>query len=60
MNRRALGITLLVVGIVFLLVALGADLVGLGTGTSLGPQRVTGAVTGLLIAGAGAALRAVH
>jgi hypothetical protein len=59
MNRRALSITLLVVGIVVLLVALGADLVGLGGGLSFGPQQAAGAATGAIVAAAGATLKAV-
>jgi hypothetical protein len=60
MNRRTLGITLLVVGLVVFLVALGADLVGLGGAPSLGPTQVTAAIIGAAVAIAGVLLRAVR
>ena len=56
MNRRTLGVTLLALGVTVLLVALAADLVGLGSG----PRQVTGTVAGAVIAAAGVLLHAVR
>jgi len=58
MNRRALGVVLLVLGVLVLLMALGADLLGLGTGPSFGPRQVAGAVVGAVVAVCGLLLRA--
>jgi len=54
MNKRALGVTLSVIGVVVLLVALGADLVGLGSAAAFGPRQAAGAVAGATIAVVGA------
>ncbi|MDI7278016.1 MAG: hypothetical protein QME94_18710 [Anaerolineae bacterium] len=59
MSRRAVGITLLALGPVVLLVALVADLVGLGSGASIAHQQLAGAAAGVAITVGGAALRAV-
>jgi cytochrome c biogenesis protein CcdA len=49
MNKKTLGIAALVVGIVFLLVSLGADVLGIGQ-PGFGTRQITGAIIGAAIA----------
>ena len=60
MDRRALSITLLVTGLVAVLIALGASLLGLcgEEGFTLG--RVAGAAAGAALAAAGAGMRVLR
>ena len=58
MSRKVLSLNLLVLGIVVLLVALGADLVGLGSGPFLGSRQAAGTAFGAVVAAVGVVLRA--
>ena len=52
-NNKTIGTVLLIVGVIVLIVSLGADAIGLGGGARFGGQQILGAVVGviLLIAG---------
>ncbi len=50
---RPLSIGLVVLGLVVLLVFLGADALGIGEGTAIGWKQISGAVVGLVIAASG-------
>lgn len=58
MNKRTLGVILLVVGVIVLLVALGADVVGLGSSQAFGFKQIIGAVVGVVVAAVGGVLMA--
>ena len=58
MSKRAPGIVLLVLGIVVLLVALGADVVGLGNASAFGTKQIIGVVAGVVIGAVGITLLA--
>ena len=50
MNKKNLGIALLVVGIVVLLLSLTADMIGIGGAPGLGIKQILGAGTGVVVA----------
>ena len=50
MNKKNLGIALLVVGIVLLLLSLAADMIGVGAGPGFGIKQIVGAATGVVAA----------
>lgn len=50
---RPLSIGLVVLGLVVLVVFLGADALGIGEGTAIGWKQISGAVVGLVIAASG-------
>ena len=54
MSRRTQGIVLMVVGVVIVIVSLGADAMGLGAKPGLGVKQALGAVAGVIILGIGA------
>ena len=49
MNKKTIGIALLVVGVVLLIVSLTADMIGLGV-PGLGLKQIAGIVGGVVIA----------
>jgi len=55
-NIRTLGIILLAIGIVMLVLAIGADVIGLGHTRSFGFKQIAGAVIGVLVATIGSFL----
>ena len=53
-NTKTIGTVLLVVGVILLIVSLGADVLGLGEGGNrFGTQQILGAVVGLILLIAG-------
>jgi hypothetical protein len=50
MNKKNLGIALLVVGIVVLLLSLAADMIGIGGAPGFGYKQILGAVAGVVAA----------
>ena len=50
MNKKNLGIALLVVGIVVLLLSLTADMIGIGARPGFGPYQILGAAAGMVAA----------
>jgi hypothetical protein len=48
-------VILLVVGVALFFVSLTADAIGIGEGTAIGWEQITGCTVGLVIAGIGAA-----
>jgi hypothetical protein len=50
MNTRTIGIVVLVVGVILLLVSLGADLIGVGTRNAFGYKQIIGTVVGGVLA----------
>jgi len=46
-------VILLVVGVLFFLICLAADAVGIGEGTGIGWKQITGAVVGVIVAAVG-------
>jgi len=55
-NIRTLGIILLAIGIVMLVLAIGADVIGLGQTRAFGFKQIAGAVIGVLVATIGSFL----
>jgi hypothetical protein len=55
-NKRTLGFILLAAGVVILVVALGADALGLGQANAFGFKQIAGAAVGVLVALVGAVL----
>ena len=53
MNRKALGMISMLVGVVLLLASLMADYVGLGGAPGFGTRQVVGAACGAIVAMAG-------
>jgi hypothetical protein len=50
MNKKNLGIVLLVVGIVLLLLSLTADMIGVGAVPGFGTKQIVGAAAGVVVA----------
>jgi len=48
-SKKTVGIVLLVVGIVVLLLSLGADVIGLGGWLGFGPRQIVGTVVGAIV-----------
>ncbi len=48
-EKKKTGIILLVVGIIILVLSLGADSVGLGEGTRFGYKQVAGTIAGAIV-----------
>jgi hypothetical protein len=48
-NTKTVSTVLLIVGVVVLIVSVGADALGLGGGTRFGGQQILGAVAGLAL-----------
>ena len=55
-NIRTLGVILLVIGVMLLVLAIGADAIGLGQTRAFGFKQVAGAVVGVLLATIGSLL----
>ena len=55
-SKRIVGIVLLVVGVVVLVLALAADMIGLGGFSGFGRSQIAGAVVGAIAAVAGLVL----
>jgi hypothetical protein len=53
MNRKWLGIILLVVGVVLLILSVVADMIGIGGAPGFGYKQIAGVIVGILLAGAG-------
>ena len=53
MNKKQLGVALLVIGVVILLLSLLADSIGIGGAVRFGYRQIAGAVVGVIIAIAG-------
>lgn len=52
-SKRTIGTGLLVVGVILLIVSLGADVIGLGGGARFGGQQILGAIVGIVLIVAG-------
>ncbi len=50
MNKKNLGIALLVVGIIVLVVSLAADAIGIGGAPGLGYKQILGSIAGVVAA----------
>ena len=50
MDKKQLGIVLLVVGVIILLVSLLADTIGIGGAARFGYRQIAGAVVGVILA----------
>jgi hypothetical protein len=58
MGKKTAGTVLLAVGIVILVVSLGADLIGIGgINPVFGPQQIAGTIVGAIVAVVGLVLR---
>jgi len=55
-NIRTLGVILLAIGVMLLVLAIGADVIGLGQTRAFGFKQVAGAVVGVLLATIGSLL----
>jgi len=53
MNKKNLGILLLVAGVVLLIASLAADVVGLGQAAVFGYKQIAGAIVGVIVAAVG-------
>ena len=53
LNKKTIGIILLVVGVVLLLVSVFADQIGIGSTAGFGYKQIAGSVAGIVIAIAG-------
>ena len=53
MNKKNLGIALLVIGIVVLILSLAADMIGIGGAPGFGTKQILGAVAGVVVAAVG-------
>lgn len=51
--NRPLSLGLVALGLLVLVIFLGADALGIGEGTAIGWKQISGAVVGILIAGIG-------
>jgi hypothetical protein len=49
-NRKTLGIILLVVGIVLLVLSLTADMIGIGSTAGFGYKQIAGSIVGVVVA----------
>ncbi|MBI5963112.1 MAG: hypothetical protein HY863_06540 [Chloroflexi bacterium] len=49
-NRKTIGITLLVVGVILLIGSLAADAIGLGAAPGFGYRQIAGSVAGAVVA----------
>jgi hypothetical protein len=57
-NKKTVGIVLLVVGVVILVLSLAADPLGIGAGNVVfGPRQIVGTIVGAVLAVAGLVLR---
>ncbi len=52
-SKRTIGTALLVVGVILLIVSVGADTIGLGGGGRFGSQQILGTIAGLILIVAG-------
>ena len=52
-NNKTIGTVLLVAGVILLIVALGADVIGLGGDARFGVRQILGTVVGIILIGAG-------
>jgi len=50
MSKRTMGIVALIIGIVIVVVALGADVIGVGARSAIGWKQILAAVLGVAIA----------
>ena len=58
MNKKTLGVILLVVGVVILILSLAADPLGIGAGNVVfGPRQIAGTIVGAVLAVVGLILR---
>ena len=55
-NIRTLGVILLAIGIMMLVLAIGADVIGLGQTHAFGFKQIAGTVAGVLVATIGSLL----
>lgn len=55
-NIRMLGVILLAIGLVMLVLAVGADMIGLGQAHAFGTKQIAGVVAGVLVAAVGSFL----
>ena len=55
-NVRTLGVILLAIGLVMLVLAVSADVIGLGQAHAFGTKQIAGAVVGVLVAAIGSLL----
>ena len=55
-NIRTLGVILLAIGVMTLVLAIGADVIGLGQTHAFGFKQIAGAVAGVLVATIGSFL----
>ena len=55
-TKKKIGIALLIVGIVFLIISVAADAIGLGHDPGFGNQQITGTAAGAIVAIVGAIL----
>jgi hypothetical protein len=53
MNKKTLGIILLLVGIVLVILSLAADMIGIGGSAGFGYKQIAGTVVGVVVAVAG-------
>jgi hypothetical protein len=49
-NKKTIGIALLAVGVIVLIISLGADLIGIGGAAGFGYKQIIGAVVGVIVA----------
>lgn len=57
MNKKTIGIVLLVVGLAVLVLSLAADLIGIGRNPMFGYNQIIGAVVGAIVGVVGLILR---
>jgi hypothetical protein len=50
MDKKKLGVALLVIGVILLLISLLADTIGIGEGGAFGYKQITGTVVGAITA----------
>ena len=55
-NVRTLGVILLAIGVMMLVLAVGADMIGLGQAHAFGFKQIAGTVAGVLVAAIGSFL----
>jgi hypothetical protein len=49
-NLKTIGIALLAIGVIVLIVSLGADVIGIGGATGFGYKQIIGAIVGVIVA----------
>jgi hypothetical protein len=49
-NKKTVGIALIVVGAVFIIVSLAADMLGIGAASGFGYKQIIGAIVGVVVA----------